>query len=57
MKQNNFIMKDSTNEVVGKYESPMIQVEEIVVENGFAQTSSGAPPIIGAKSAESPESW
>ena len=36
MKQNNFLKIDDIEDVVINYESPIIQIEEVVVEHGFA---------------------
>jgi len=43
MQENVFIEKDGVNTIIANYESPLIQVEEIVVERGFANT--GPSPL------------
>ena len=35
MKQNDFLKKDDIEDMVINYESPVIQIEEVIVEHGF----------------------
>ena len=57
MKKDDFMKKDTTNKVADKYESPVIQVEEIVVERGFAVSPvTSGPPVMGAKNVNE-QSW